>query len=373
MKTACRSCVAGAVLACIMIPGDSGFGQEARAAARAERLSKVRSITELSAAEAKKLVGEFRGEELPLDSVRGVSANVADELATHTSLLSLDAVATLDDPSADALAKTRGRISLRGLTELKSPRLAKTLADQGGELDLSRIKRVPAGIALILAAAKGPLVMRGLTTLDSPELARKLAESEDVVLQEVTSIDQPVAAALVSRPNYLSLNGITRLTLPLAQELGKHRGMLDLDRAAFADPGAIEELAKCKGPLDLGVRQLNAVEARALAAHEGVVTLACLETPAAAVLAELREHGDILYLTGMTRLGVAEATALVGCKGVVYLTGVETMDAQTAEALATHRGAGTSCLVLSASLSVSPVAPVLQRNRRIAFGSHVFR
>lgn len=178
---------------------------------------------------------------------------------------------------------------------------------------------------------------------------------------------------LVSEKNYLYLNGITTLDQPVAAELGRHVGLLDLDLLGPCPAGVVEELAKCKGPLDLGVPTLTVPEARAIARHEGIVTLARLTTAQPAVLAELREHKDILYLTGLTEIGVPEADALTGCKGVIYLTSVTAMDNATAVAIAKHRGSGVSCLVLGAALSVSPVAPVLSRNNRIAFGSHLFR
>lgn len=340
---------------------------------RERRLEEVQAVKTLTVAEARAVVQEFRGGSLPLNSLQAPSADVADALSAYDGTLSLNGVAVLDDAVSSALAKTKGQLTLEGLTALTSVSLARKLASQAIEVDLSRIAAVGPEIADALSTARGRLVMSGLRSLDSPALAKKLATGEDVALKSVTKLTPEVARALVSEKNYLYLNGITQLKKDVAAELGRHVGLLDLDLLEPCEAGVVEELAKCKGPLDLGVTTLTRSEAQAIARHEGIVTLARLATAQPDVLAELREHKDMLYLTGLTQIGVPEAESLAGCKGVIYLTGVTAMDQEAAVALAKHRGSGGSCLVLGAALSVSPVAPVLSKNSRIAFGSHLFR
>lgn len=132
-----------------------------------QRIKKLQSITELTANDAMQYKNEFRGMALPFDSVKAVTKEVAEVLAQHDSLLSLDGVAQVDDAAARALAKAKGNLSMEGLVSLTNEDLAEKFASQLGELNLTRMKKVDPTIAGILARARGRVVLSGLETLDS--------------------------------------------------------------------------------------------------------------------------------------------------------------------------------------------------------------
>ena len=77
----------------------------------------VRTISELSEEQARELMG-LALDDLQLDALSALTADVARVLARHDGGLALNGLVTLPDDVAEALATHEGVLSLDGLTTI---------------------------------------------------------------------------------------------------------------------------------------------------------------------------------------------------------------------------------------------------------------
>jgi hypothetical protein len=121
----------------------------------------VRLISELSEEQAHALVG-LRLDDLPLDSLSSLSADVARILTRQDGGLALNGLVSLADDVAEARAAHEGVLSLDGLTTL-TPSLAERLAKHESLLYLDGVTELSQAAAAALAKHAGPML--SLTSL----------------------------------------------------------------------------------------------------------------------------------------------------------------------------------------------------------------
>ncbi len=179
----------------------------------------VERLTELTPAQAKKIVEQFRGVHLDLSKLTSVDTETARELAKAKSRnLDLNGITSLNAETARELAKFGGaRLYLNGITSL----------DAETARELVKLKK---GDGIFL---------NGLTNLDA-ETARELARFKG------TSFD-----------SFLSLSGVTSLDIETARELVKFKGArsiissLNLSGLTSLDAETEEELKRFTGDIFL--------------------------------------------------------------------------------------------------------------------------
>jgi hypothetical protein len=231
-------------------------------------LDALRSITDTAAA----ALAAHPAGGLSLNGLRRLSAAAARALGRHRGELSFDrlprldaaAAIELDDITAVLLGRHTGSLVLRVPDDLPISHLA-FLARHRGPLELSGLRRLDAQRAEVLAAQPAPGGHKGLTGLFLPA---------------VTELAPPVAAILATHDaGGLALNGLTRLDEDVARVLVKHP-LLALDCVTTLTDRVAAILTTHTGTLSL--RGLREVSGRALAALQ--------ENPGIELPSRLRER-----------------------------------------------------------------------------------
>jgi beta-lactamase regulating signal transducer with metallopeptidase domain len=312
----------------------------ARALADSKGVLVLNALTTLDAATAKALA-EFQGKALALDGLTRLDADAAEALAAFKGgQLILSGLTELDEATAKALAaieKWDGE--LRAITALEGPdslAVAQALAKRKGRLSLRNLKKIsPKTRAALIKNEKvslphaqnlalipepdgtatddllAPELLRNLT----PEQAERLIcthrrpDTRSITLLRFTPVTELKASGLTvtkSIPvefthtiafegDILSLPALERLTPETAAVLGRHNGVLQLD----------------------GVTALNPAAAVALAAFDG----------------------ELLSLSRVAELDAATAKALAGSKArQLHLSSLAKLDEDTAQALVVFKG-----------------------------------
>lgn len=149
-------------------------------------------------------------------SIRSLTPELADELATREHDLDLDRVTSITAEVARALAKHVGcRLSLSGLTTLPD-NVAAALSRYDGNLYLDGLVSLSSGAAKALAKHKG-----GILSLDG-----------------LTDLSEMEAEAFAKHRGTLRLGSLTALSDPQAQSLSNHKGQVVFSRlSAVSDKG----------------------------------------------------------------------------------------------------------------------------------------
>jgi beta-lactamase regulating signal transducer with metallopeptidase domain len=312
----------------------------ARALADSKGVLVLNALTTLDAATAKALA-EFQGKALALDGLTRLDADAAEALAAFKGgQLILSGLTELDEATAKALAaieKWDGE--LRAITALEGPdslAVAQALAKRKGRLSLRNLKKIsPKTRAALIKNEKvslphaqelvlipepdgtatddllAPELLRNLT----PEQAERLIcthrrpDTRSITLlrfkprtelnadgRTVTiSMSVEFTHTIAFEGDVLSLPALERLTPETAAVLGRHNGVLQLD----------------------GVTALNPAAAAALAAFDG----------------------ELLSLSRVAELDAATAKALAGSKArQLHLSSLAKLDEDTAQALVVFKG-----------------------------------
>jgi hypothetical protein len=203
-----------------------------------------------------------------------IPADTAAALAKHRGDLHL-ALKTLESrPLAAKLARQRSP-GLTTLTSL-SVEAARELARREADLDLSGLRRLPAGVAGELAACKVGVRLAGLESVTAADLAALGAAHvylDGRIL--ATSDDETRAALLAQRTLHFDYRRLTTLTPEIARAIVAREKRLDLAGiTSFAFPQAVEVaavLARFPGPLALpGLKSISANALSALIRKEDV-------------------------------------------------------------------------------------------------------
>ena len=308
---------------------------------------------------------------LTLVNVTEVSPAVAEALVIPggDTVLTLPALATLDEEAANILAQRPGRLRLWGLKSVTPEVAAALVAHDGDRLELNGIKEISPAAARALAKGRRSWgISVGL--IDLPlEIASILAEFPyhlDFPYLETLSLESAKAIAehgeVVQRGSEtvgptLDL-GKARLTPAIAEALLAHDGPLSLNRLKRLEPGVGDILAKHRFPVLLMLEEIDSVPlARKLFsepnASSSVVNLRTMSPAIAAEYArrkpwylkhldslsfeaakEIAKCNQDLEFPAITKLSPELATALTERTPAVYLRGLKSLDGPDAVAVA---------------------------------------
>lgn len=232
---------------------------------------------------------------LSRESAKALAAREDGGPSTHA--LRLSGLKSLDADVAMALAGFRGDLWLDGLTSLSSDAARGLAAHKGGSIALDGLRTLSDEAGKELASHKGSgLSLDGLEVL-SPTVARALAhyKGNQLRLDGVQTLSDKAATTLLMRhAGWLTLNGLTRLSPAAARVFASSKRYLQLGGLVTLTFKAAQALAKHKGVVELGVKELNAEAAAALAEFKGrSLTLLNLESVPTKALALLQTNDDI--------------------------------------------------------------------------------
>jgi hypothetical protein len=293
--------------------------------------------------------------------------------------LHLDGLVSLDADVAIALAGFRGELWLGGLT-LLSPEAARGLAaHKGDSISLNGLRTLSDEAAKALALHRGSgLSLEGLQSL-SPSVARALAQykGNQLGLDGVRTLSDEAATVLLMRhTGWLTLNGLTSLSPTAARVFAKSKRFLRFGGLTTLSLKAAQALAMHRGIVELGVKELDAEAAAALAQFKGRgLDLRELASVPPQALALLQANQDISLperfrpeepgrrtraaenggrtTAAASSLTDDDARALLGRVGVLEIPLVTTLSDSVAEILSGHKGGS---LVLPGVASLSDAA-----------------
>ena len=308
---------------------------------------------------------------LTLVNVTEVSPAVAEALVIPggDTVLTLPALATLNEEAAKILAQRPGRLRLWGLKSVTPEVAAALVAHDGDRLELNGIKEISPAAARALAEGRRSWgISVGL--IDLPlEIAANLAEfphNLDFPYLETLSLESAKAIAehgeVVQRGSEtvgptLDL-GKARLTPAIAEALLAHDGPLSLNRLKRLEPGVGDILAKHRFPVLLMLEEIDSVAlARKIFSdgHKSSTTarlrtmspeiateyarldpgpILAVETLKPEAATALGAVSDRITLRGVTHLTPELARALTDRRPPVYLLGIKTLDGPDAVAVA---------------------------------------
>ena len=319
---------------------------------------------------------------LDLDTLARLSSESAKALAARENggptsyALNLNGLKSLDADVAMALAGFRGGLWLGGLTSL-SPDAARGLAaHKGGSIALDGLRTLSDEAGRVLASHRGDgLLLDGLQVL-SPTVARALAnyKGNQLGLDGVRTLSDEAATALLMRhAGWLTLNGLTSLSPIAARVFAQSKRFLMFGGLTTLSLKAAQALAKHRGIVELGVKELDAEAAAALAQFKGRgLDLRELASVPPQALALLQANQDVSLperfrpeeparrtraagnrgrtTAAASSLTNDDARALLGRVGVLEIPLVTTLSDSVAEILSGHKG-GSLILPGVASLS----------------------
>ena len=308
---------------------------------------------------------------LTLVNVSEVSPAVAEALVIRggDTVLTLPALATLNEEAAKILAQRPGRLRLWGLKSVTPEVAAALVSHDGDRLELNGIKEISPAAARALAKGRRSWgISVGL--IDLPlEIAAILAEfpyNLDFPYLETLSLESAKAIAehgeVVQRGSEtvgptLDL-GKARLTPAIAEALLAHDGPLSLNRLKRLEPGVGDVLAKHRFPVLLMLEEIDSVAlarkifsdghasssvARLRTMSPEIATeyaraypgaILALETLTPEAATALGTSSQWIALRGVTRLTPELAKALTDRQPPVYLFGIKTLDGPDAVAVA---------------------------------------
>jgi hypothetical protein len=284
---------------------------------------------------------------LTLVNVTEVSPAVAEALVIPggDTVLTLPALATLNEEAATILAQRPGRLRLWGLKSVTPEVAAALVSHDGDRLELNGIKEISPATARALAKGRRSWgISVGLIDLP-PEIAAILAEFRydlDFPYLETLSLESAKAIAehgeVVQRGSEtvgptLDL-GKARLTPAIAEALLTHDGPLSLNRLQKLEPGVGDILAKHKFPVLLMLEEIDSVPLARKIFSDGhrsssVARLRTMSPEIATEYARL-DPGEILALETLTP---EAATALGAGSRSIALRGVTHLTPELARAL----------------------------------------
>jgi len=216
----------------------------------APRLSHIElpAITSLDA-ETAAVLAAHADDEICLQGLTELPADVASALAETTESLAFPSLTELSVESARALAPHRGPLAIHVSDDVGLDILA-ALAAHAGDLFLFEITTVSAEFGKLLAVAPGALSLPSVIAIE-PEAARALLARTKPIefdfLVQTDRIDSTALAQLIIKHfQDVELHGVTSLTGPeavaIAHILTQARGSLSLPSLERVSPRALEVL-----------------------------------------------------------------------------------------------------------------------------------
>ena len=237
--------------------------------------------------------------------------------------LSFHDVETLEEDTAEELAKFKGDLCFPALKTLSLDVAKKLVAPQDDAIGFFVEESDDVTPLLLPGGLRRTLFLDGLKEV-SPELAEILATHNDrLSLNGIEQLSVEAATKLAAHTETLNLDGLSRLRVEVARALAAHRGELSF--------GALVSLADPDRP---AAQDATALESQALRPifyflHENLHA----EESLAEVLATFEARA--LHLDGLQTLDPRDAYSLCGWpEGVLSLNGLNTLQEGVAEALA---------------------------------------
>ncbi len=282
--------------------------------------------------------------------------------------LQLNALESLDAPSARCLAQNRSRLSLDGIHEI-SIEVARELAASHAMISMNSLEELPMEVAAELSKHTTGWSLNSLRSLHNSELAKRLAEQPigvELPKLEVTSIDCLSAFATSQSPVKL---GLRKLTVEQAQRLSGCRNRLSLPRIRQLDKDVIDSLLQSRCKLELpGLSELldSRLAERLAKDSTAMLSLSLVEilSEQAALAITSRNRKQILILSKLRSLDLPIAHALAAHRGHLILSGLREMSDEQAELFAARDGS----VYLSQDMVMSDHARKrLESNQRITW------
>jgi hypothetical protein len=275
-----------------------------------------------------------------MPGLRQLDAEVVGSLAAHRWFLSLDSRDPLSPAAATALCERRGR------TTLTVPALdlaaARILADGVNrfELDLGFATPPPGDVVDVLVANRRIHFSHDRLTTLSVAAATALARHKGIPLSfdALADVSPELAAALATdNKDSLALNGLKTLAPEVARELARHQRDLQLLGIESLDREAAMLIAEHRGPLQLGLKRLTPDIAHGLARLRGGLQCDQIESLDPRAAAALAGGPEWLAFNGLREIDLETARALAAHDGTVSLTGLESLPPAVAEPLLADR------------------------------------
>jgi hypothetical protein len=293
---------------------------------------------------------------------------------SESTTVTLKGLTTLDSPVlARAIHRQLVEVSLETIQWL-SPRAAAELG-RSSYAHLPQLRRLTRAVARSLAEGSASVSLPSFTTV-SPEIANELGSKcgGELLLNGVTSLSPEIAEGLArASVSRLSLNGITSLGVAAAETLGDSkaqfvelRGLQSIEEATAAG------LSGFRGDLALDSLTsggnlpsvLRSPMANVVRKHRGIVTIRGVEELTADAASELSLHGGTeMLLDDLKVLPAFVAEKLVTYRGKLSLCGLTRITDETAATLVDYQG---WALILRGLISPScDQVSLLSRNPRI--------
>lgn len=296
------------------------------------------SLESLDAETAAALARHPNGIYLP--GLRKLDAEAVGSLAAHRWFLSLGNREPLSPEAATALCARRGRTRLTiPAIDLAAARILANGVNRF-DLELGFATPPPGDVVDVLVANRRIHFSHDRLTTLSVVAAKALARHEAIPLSFAGLVDvSPELAAALATDNKdsLALNGLKKLSPEVARELARHQGELQLLGIESLDREAAMLIAEHRGPLNLGLKRLTPEIAHGLARLRGGLTCDQLESLDPRAAAALARGPEFLAFNGLREIDLETARALAAHDGTVSLAGLESLPPEVAEPLLADR------------------------------------
>lgn len=330
-----------------------------------------------------------------LDHVTQIDQELAQVLSKSKGLLSLNGLRTLDLESAKALMSGESSgLRLNGLVEI-SPEVAKVISKAGylelnnlkpdlavyqafenrtGRLMLNGVEEIDLQAASTLTKARYPLDLNGLKVL-SIDVVNVLSESEiQLSLEGIIELSDQAQEVFATRKAPVVFQAISGVTSPnFATKIARQPFSIKLPNVTQIDPEVLACLATSKQHLTLGLRSINAGQARALESCTCKILLPQVKSLDAHLMDTLLKSSARFELPSLERLDDARfaerlssdassvlrlnvdslnkdiAVGITSKKKVLFLSRLQKLEPGVAQILAEHKGR----LILAGLLSMS--------------------
>jgi len=295
---------------------------------------------------------------------------VLREFGNSTGSIQLNALESLDPPSARYLAMNRRRLTLDRIKTI-SIETARELAASHAMISMNGLEELTVDVAAELSKHTTGWSLNSLRSLHNSELAKRLAEQPrgvELPKLEETSID--CLSAFATGKGSVNL-GLRELSTEQAQILSSCSNRLTLPRIRQLEKELIDSLLQSRCKLELpGLSELlDARLAERLAKDSGkIFSLGRVEKiseqAALAITSGTTSSKQILFLNGLRTLDSPIANALAAHRGHLRLSGLKEMSDEQAELFAARDGS----LYLSRDIVISDHARErLESNKRITW------
>jgi hypothetical protein len=286
----------------------------------------------------------------------------------------------LEEDFAEHLCRKNGsrKLMLDGLKTLTTS-TAKTLAASAAEaLSLNGLQTIRPDVASELGQFRGTLLLNGVTHIESSAMHSLTQSPCHISMRSIMKLPTQWLSTSGSRSWDLHLYGITAMLPSAASRLTAFSGTIRFDRGNWLSKPLFEILKNAKGQLIIEDEQSVSGDLQEeIKKAGGAFKFAPVKTELQRILKRIQkrsEHSDVaaqrIVLKDTTSVTAEEARQLASWPGEIEFSKGIDLDADIAQALATH--GGTLILRMQSTLD-EPVLRHLIRHRGLLmfFGDYV--